>query len=571
MKKAMKVLALLLAMLMLVSMATACKSANDEMDSFLTGETNISDDDTGDSDDVNVDDEGDDPSDPSNDKTEDDKDNGKENSKNPNKNDKEENKKDPTDTDNVNEEKWEEIAKDYDETKKYDADANPLIAEAKPLNHGVGVSFDIDTTGFVKNNIKLADLKGKTFIMVTSIDVPFFNYKDEKGNTISEWDWWDAMREEYGLKIKYIKTALNDSIAKNLTYQSSGKQVDLVPTHRSYFPQWMNLSQPLDPYVNTKLLGNSPGVDLRTIEQSKWGGTYRCIAPIGAVDVMWYNATMVEQLGLKDPYTTWKEGKWDWTAWKNFATSVPYQGPTGKTLCAWSQSEADAIVFWPYTTGVELFRSDPDSKEPKLINNFNDPQVAKALVFIAETGKSLDGLSRRLSSDPENEMYTTGTVIMMNTMYLCKDYSSSDFAMSQKYKWVPYPRCPEKGGVEVAMSYGATMMLPRKMKVQKNAPYAVKFMELWANRFTEAIFDFQKAGHLQFNYAQRKEYYEFVSKNNYLAVGARTLGALTGDEKEYFNQLKWSMYNPNWNTATAVEQLRNLAEKACEEAVKYGA
>jgi ABC-type glycerol-3-phosphate transport system substrate-binding protein len=80
----------------------------------------------------------------------------------------------------------------------------------------------------------------------------------------------------------------------------------------------MNLSQPLDPYVNTNLIGNSPGVDLRTLEQTKWGGTYRCIAPIGAVDVIWYNESMVEQLGLKDPHTAWKNGKWNWEAWKEF-------------------------------------------------------------------------------------------------------------------------------------------------------------------------------------------------------------------------------------------------------------
>ncbi len=571
MKKFIKILAVLMAMLMLVSMATACKSADDEMDSFLDGSTSINgSDDNGDSGDVDIDDEGDDPSDPSNDKTEDDKDNGKNNNKNPDKTDKEENKKDPT-GDNVDEQKQQEIIENYDGTKKYDADANPLVAESKPLNYGVGVSFDLDTTGFVKNNIKLKDLKGKTLIMLTAIDVPFFNYKDASGKTVSEWDWWDSLRDEYGLKVKYIKTALADTISKNLTYQSSGKQVDLVPTHRSWFPQWMGLSQPLDPYVNTKMIGNSPGVDLRTLEQTKWGGTYRCIAPIGACDVIWYNATMVEQLGLKDPHTTWKEGKWNWETYKNFLYSVPTQGPTGQVLSRFSQAEHDSIVFWPQTAGVTLFDIDRTSKEPKLINNFNDERVTKALVFRAETGKgtAVDNPALR-NHERWEDFFTKGLIIMMNTQYLTMDFSNSDYALSHKFNWVPYPKSMDPTGVDVAMSYGATMMLPRKMKVQKNAPYAVKFMELWANRFTEAYFDFQKAGHLQFNYAQRKEYYEFVSTQNYFGIGYRVLQALTGDELEYYNQLTWSMYNQNWNTATACEQLRNLAAKACEEVVKYG-
>ena len=568
MRSSMKILAVLMAMLMLVSMATACKSTDDEMDGFITGDTNISD--NSDDGDVDIDDEGNDPSNPSDEKEE-----GKDPEKNetnkPSKNDKEENKKDPTDTDNVDEEKWEEIAKDYDETKKYDADANPLIAEAKPLNHGVGVSFDLDTTGFVKNNIKLADLKGKTFIMITAIDEPFFYYKDENGTSRSEWDWWDSLRNEYGVKVKYIKTALSNTISQNLTYQTSGKQVDIMPTHRSWFPQWMNLSQALDPHVNVNYIGNSPGVDLRTLQQTKWGGTYRAIAPIGAVDVMWYNESMVDQLGLKDPHETWKAGKWDWNAWKEFMVSIPAQGPTGLTLCPWSQSERDSSYFWPQTAGITLFGVDSTSKEPKLINNFNDERVSSALIFYADTVKSVDYIARRVSGyEPWGDLFTKGTFIMTNTKYLTKDFSDSDFAMGNKFNWVPYPRSTHASGVEVAMNYGATMMIPRKVKVEKNIPYAVKFMELWANRFTEAIFDFQKSGHLQFNYAQRKEYYEFATQNNYFAIGAMTFEALSGDDKEYWKQLYWSLYNEKWNTATAIEKLRNLAAKACDEAVKFG-
>ncbi len=570
MKKFIKILAVLMAMLMLVSMATACKSTNEEIDSFLDGSTSINgDDDNGENGDVNVDDEDEGPSGFTDGEKEDDKTPGKEENNKPGKEDKEDNKKDPT-GDNVDDKKQQQIVDEYEGSKKYDADANPLIAESKALNKGIGVSFDLDTTGFVKNKIKLADLKGKTFIMITAIDVPFFNYKDASGKTVSEWDWWESLRSEYGLKVKYIKTELSKSVSQNLTYQSSGKQVDLVPTHRSWFPQWMNLSQPLDPYVNTNLIGNSPAVDLRTLEQTKWGGTYRCIAPIGAVDVIWYNESMVEQLGLKDPHTLWKQDKWDWNAWKDFLVSVPAQGPTGKGLAPWSQAEHDSIVFWPQTAGLTLFDIDKSSNEPKLINNFNDERVEKSLVFYASTAKGVDMVARRPSPDPWIDLYSNGTIIMMNTQYLCMDFSDEPYAKNNKFNWVPYPESSDGKGDHVAMSYGATMMLPRKMKVQKNAPYAVKFMELWANRFTEAIFDFQKAGHLQFNYAQRKEYYEFVSKNNYFGIGYRVLEVLTGDEKEYYNQLFWSMYNNNWNTATAIEQLRNLAAKACEDVVKFG-
>ena len=571
MKKFIKILAVLMAMLMLITMATACKSTDESMDDILSSETNINDDDdTGNDDDVNVDDEGDDPSDPSNNNG-DDKENGKENNKNPD-NNKDENKKDPNDTDNVDKEKLDQLIKEYDETKKYDMDSNPLLAEAKPLNTKVAPGFDLDTTGFVKNNVKLADLKGKTFIMITSIDQPFFQYRGDNGKMVTEWNWWDALREEYGLKVKYIKTTVQKALEQNLMYQTSGKQVDVMPTHRAYFPQWLNLSSGLNKYINEKYMGNSPGIDNVILTESKWDGTYRCISPIGAVDAIWYNETMVDQLGLKDPHKTWKEGKWDWNTWKDFLVSVPAQGPTGLTLAPWNQPETDAINFWPQSYGITLFPIDKSSDTPKLVNNFNDSRCASAWEFYAATVKGVDFVARRTSTNPQNEMYTKGTVIMNATSYLCVDYSASDFAKTNRFNWVPYPAAPTAEGTTYVMNYGATMMLPRKMKVEKNAPYAVKFMELWANRFTEAINDNLKSAEwYSFNYAQRKEYFEYAIKNVKFGVGSHVLqGSLTGDEKEYSNQLKWSMYNNNWNTATAVEQLRNLAQKACDEAVKYG-
>ncbi len=572
MKKAIKILAVLLAMLMLVSMATACKSADDDMDSILSGETNISDDNGSEDGDVNIDDEGDDPSDPKDD-GKDDKTPGKDD----NKPDKDNNKGNgSTNTgdlgDNVDEKEWEKLKEQYDGTKKYDIASNPLFAEAKPVNTTPEPGFDLDTTGFVKNGVKLADLKGKTFIMITALDTPNWLYRGPKGETYSEWDWWDQMRDTYGLKVKYIKTVIRQAIPQNLSYITSGKQIDIIPTHRAWFPNWMNLSQGLDDYINLKYIDNSPGVDTRTLEQTKWAGTYRCISPVGAVDAIWYNASMVQQLGLKDPYETWKEGKWDWTGWKNFLVSVPTQGPTGLTLSPWNMAEHDAINFWSQSYGITLFDSDKTSKEPKLINNFNDPLVAKSLEFYAETVKGVDFVARRTSTDAWEEMFTKGTVIMSGTLFLMRDFSYSDFANNNRFKWVPYPAGTGEGGVNYVMNYGTTMMLPRKMKVAKNAPYAVKFMELWANRFTEAINDNLKTSkYLSFDYKARKEYFEYCLKNVKFGIGSQTLeSALTGDELEYAKQLAWSMYNNNWNTATAIEQLRNLAGKACEEMVKFG-
>lgn len=576
MKKTIKIMAILMAMLMMVTMATACKSEGDDLDDILAGETNISADEDGESNDVDSNDSREDKeegSDSNNDGQSDKESDDKESA-----NDKEENKGSSDKGEEKGEDKKQESSSSKDSVIKpitYTIEENPLLKEGKKVNRGIAPSIDVDSTGFVKNNIKLKDLKGRNLVFFTGIDEPNFYYRTESGKLMNEWEWFDSLREEYGIRVKYIVSTADNaeatSLMRCLTYQTSGKQIDLVPTHMCYFPQYLNLSQGLDPYINIQNIGNSAGIDRNILEQSKWAGQYRCIAPIGAVDAIWYNETLTDQLGLRDPHKTFREGKWDWEAWKNYLISVPLQGVDGRNLSPWSQQEWAAISFWPQTNGITLFDIDDKAKTPKLINNFNDERCTEAWMFYSKTVMSTDYLSRRKTKDPWTEMFTDGTVIMNSTYRMGRNYSDSDYANSQRFNWVPYPKGKAATGESIVMSYGQTMMLPRIMKVKDNIPAALKVMELWANRYAESINDkFIDCKYFDFSYEERKEYFEFASKHTYLGVGLNTMYGLTGDERQYFKMLYWSFYNPNWNTATAIEQLRNLAGKACDEVVKFG-
>ncbi len=546
-----KVLAVVMAVLMLVTMATACKKNDDDINIALngtnsgiqTGNTN----DTGDTGNTgNADNTGDTGN------TDDAGDTG--NTGN------EGNTGDATQNEEV---------ENYDSTKKYDFASNPLFAESKPINTGVELSFDIDTTGFVKNDIKIADLKGKSLTLITMLEEPNFIYRGANGEILGEFTWFDSLKKTYGLNLKYIESRFDKAPQQIVTYMNSGKKLDLIPSHRSAYLKILLLSRGLDPYLNMQYADNSPGIDTRTMEQTKWDDTYRMLSPIGAVDVIWYNQTMVNKLNLTDPHTLWEQGKWDYDAFEAFQLSVPKQSPDGPNkLRPFAISEGDCTAFWPRTNGVNTFEIKTTNGKSSIISNFNDPRCLASWEFFASVYHGTNSVNRQYSEEGASyDLYNNGGCIMRNTAYLMYDFIDNDYANSQKYQWVPFPKGPD--GENICMSYGMGMLLPKKTKNEKNIPYAVKFMELWASRFTEAINDYLRMPCYNFSYEDRVEYFKFVTEHNYMGIGSTVFNSLTGADLEYYKKFTWAFYNPNYNITTQAEQLRNLVDKAVEEAVKF--
>ena len=553
MKRTIKIISVILAILMLVSMATACKKSGEEINNVLAGNTaiggNSTDDDGGTNNNGGTTDGGDDKTETNNGGT-------------TNNNGGTTNNNGGTTNNNADAE--------YDPTLKYDMDSNPLLKESKVVNHNIQPSFDIDTTGFVKNGIKVADLKGKTLTLITAREGSSFIYQGANGEELNEFTWYDSMKKTYGLNLKYIISRYTKAPQQILTYMNSGKALDIYHTMRSGFPQYMMLGRAIDDYVNLQYVGNSPGVDEHTMEQMKWDGSYRAIGPVGAVDVIWYNETMTAALGIPDPHTQWKNGQWDWKAWENFQVSVPVTNFAGQSLCPWAQSEGDSWNFWARTNGVSVFEIKTVNGKSQIVSNFNDPRCLEAWNFYAGVVKGVDYVARRTGNDVQNSMYIDGTAIMTCTSHLMEDYREYEYAKTQKFNWVPYPKGTGEGASNICMNYGFTYMIPKKVKTEKNIPYSIKFAELWATRFTEAIFDNFQMPYYNFSYQDRKDYFEFVTQNAYFAVGADMFGQLTGEDQEYVKQFKWSFYNPNYNTATQAEMLKNLVDKAIQKVAEMG-
>ena len=561
MSKFIKVLCVILAVLMLVGMATACKKGTDD-DEFDILEGSGT-----------VDDNGDESGDESNDETDDETDAGTDGNNGGNSG----NNGGNTSTNNGNSnsggnkedtkapESQQQVQENYESSMKYDMANNPLVAQTKKLNYGTEVSYDIDTTGFVKNNIKLKDLKGKTLTLITAIMYNTFQYKDEKGEYVGEWKWWESLKGTYGLNVKYIKSRFDKSVSQSLTYMNAGKALDVIPTHVGGFPKFLCLSQPLNPYINLQNIGNSPGVDQMTLDETKWGGTYRCISAIGAVNVIWYNQTLVEQMGLKDPHKTWQEGNWNWNTWEQFVKSVPATTPDGKSLNAYGQCNVDVVYSWGLTNGIHHIKIDTESKTPNLVNNWTHPQTLAAWEFVSGVFKSIK------YGGSVWDVYGGGTM-MADCTGLMDMWDNVEYTKGKKFNWVPFPKATTATGRDIAFNYGYTMMLPKKMKNQSNAPYAVKFMELWANRFTEAIFDyFETTKCIAMDYAAKKEYFEFVVKNTYFGIQMNEWDMVTGENATQKNNWLKSFNNAQFNVTTETMAMKNVVEQALKDCLAYGA
>jgi ABC-type glycerol-3-phosphate transport system substrate-binding protein len=547
MKKAIKIFALLLALMMMVTMAAACKKADDQA-LIGGGSTGIGN--TGTNTGDGTANNGDGTTNNGGDNT---NQGGGTNSAPPAQN-----------------EEQQQIAQNYDGTQKYDPNANPLLSESKKINTGSAPSYNLDSTGFVKGNIKIADLKGKTVTLITGIGYGNFIYNGPNGEELNEWTWFDSMKKTYGLNVKYIESRFDKAPQIIITYMNSGKALDLFNTHRAGFPQYLLISGALDPYVNKDYIKNSPGIDQRTLDQMKWDGTYRAIAPLGCVDVIWYNETMVKSFGMEDPHTLWKQGKWDWAAFEKFFRTTPKLNANNQSLGIFSISEGDAWNFWARSNGINVFDIKTENGKSKIVSNFADPKAVKSYTWFAGLNKGYNSGRGAGTGDPLNDMYTKGTHISSNTNHLMRDYTCA-YSKTQKFNWVPYPYGPDNAAKEnYCMNFGDTMMIPKKTKNTANVPIAIKFAEIWASRFTEAIFDNLQRPYYGFTHADRAEYFKFTTSHNYFAVGTRIFELMTGNDKEYYNRFIWSFYNPNWNTATQVEQLIPLVDKAVKLTESYG-
>ena len=278
----------------------------------------------------------------------------------------------------------------------------------------------------------------------------------------------------------------------------------------------------------------------------------------------------MEEFGLTDPHTLWEQDKWDWDAWRDFISSAPQTTNSGMKIAAFANGNYHVFAA---TDGIQIIELDTESEKMNIKNNWMDERVLRAITYYADAYKSVqNGNDLGVGG---GGVLMVGDVLMGETVVLMNDYDERDeYAKNHQVNWVPYPKSPYDTGRYVALNFGYTVMLPKKMKTASNAPYAVKYMELWASRFTEAMFDYlATTKYLQFDYEQRKEYFTFCIENTYFPISMNEWRNLGNDVDEAMRAANtgyiYCFSNRNMNVATEHAKVANIVQKAIDYAVAF--
>ena len=457
------------------------------------------------------------------------------------------------------------------EESKYNFDKNPLINRDRQQNKTYMPSFNMDDTGFVRAGTKIADLKGKTLVFYTGDNFAAWSYRNEKGETVDEWKWFKQLKTEIGLNIKYTKSQHMEAVNKSLQAMNAGKQLDIIYSTHVTFPSSLCISRSITDKININNLGSSPGVCKNTMDVAKWGNTLRLVSPIGVVDVLWYNQTLAQELNLSDPHLMWEKGAWNWDSFKAFLLSAPKTTKTGANLVAFVQWPSNSSYCWPSTNGAPRIYIDATADKPALINNWDNPKCIEAWEFICNVCNSINYHSGNETSagvEPGHMGLYEGTTLMSATMYT-QVYRDTEYSKHVQINWVPFPKSTGESGQEICQYYGFGMMLPKKTAKPDNENYALKFMELWATRFTETLFDnLNTFEYYNFNYKQRKQYFDFVTKNVVFALAMNDFhGSTLGSDTNFMTCFTG---NPAYNVKTEAAKGSNIVQQFIIDSMKFG-
>ncbi len=453
-----------------------------------------------------------------------------------------------------------------------DLNDNPLMNPAKKANIKAAVSYDIDKTGFSKGTV--ADLKGKSLTLYTGVDYSMFGYHTKEGKGIdgttytAEWQWFKELKKVYGLTVKYVRCAPGNNVIKPFQAMSAGKDCDVITTHVASFPYVCNILAPLDQYANFNNFDNSPGLDPQMTEVTKWKGHPIALGPCLANGALMYNKTFIKNAGIEDPREQFKKGEWNWTNFKKYMVALPDTTKEGKQVVG--MYTLSQFWYWACTNGKPCFEIDSDNPNGGIINNFDSPEVKETYIWL----ESVCDAGGTYWNKSGGSFYGTDKASQSIMGYSNMDWDFVDALADNngkidEFDWVPFPKNEKNpNGLNHVEIYGYGIGLARKTNKEGNRTAAMKFAEIWCNRYTEAKFD-RFRNRMMWTYDQIVEFYEYGKKYGRMGMGSGvgTLASHANNSSVNFNK---SITDASFSTATCMEKLSNYAKQEVANVLKFG-
>ena len=185
--------------------------------------------------------------------------------------------------------------------------------------------------------------------------------KKLRGTSITVYNWnpaseytgapavMDQFTQQTGIKVKWVTiSGVANYFTKLAAVIASGKDIPDVVRARGPLPEQMVSYQPLytTNYDFSDEAWDKKILDLYTVDGISYAASLQN-THIGAIDVMFYNKSLIDKYDLEDPYKLWKKGKWNWEKYIDMCREY-------KTL-----SESDAAScgegwWWSYVSIFDI-------------------------------------------------------------------------------------------------------------------------------------------------------------------------------------------------------------------------
>lgn len=266
----------------------------------------------------------------------------------------------------------------------------------------------------------------------------------------------------YGGKINYVYTSHKERYENLDRMLAADEDVDMLPFDMHDFPNGTlkNRYQPLDPYFDKMEMDSDIWTDMKSAIDVFAYDKQHYVIPYSVSEPIFltYSRKITEGESLGDPYTLYKEGKWDWKAFTEMmnkfvgngnGTRYGIQGVFGETAI--------------YSTGQTIVRHEGG----KLVNNIGSPEIGKA-------AEMLRGLSdSRLYYNPKD--FPSNFPSNHSTLF----YAMSDWALGASngenrdmdLMVVPFPKAEGSDKNYFSGTYNAVMLAAGSEKGEAVAAY----------------------------------------------------------------------------------------------------
>jgi len=176
------------------------------------------------------------------------------------------------------------------------------------------------------------------------------------GGELSDFDTQrlEAFKTRYGIEVKLERMGWTESLQNLPTAVAAGNAPDQIGPPASDTLRYVsgNLLQPMDDYIDL----SDPIWNADEIKKAKISNKIYIVPNDVKSQVAWvyYNKTLFKELGLTEPYTYYKNGKWTWDVFLDLAKKATIKGSDGVTVKTYGVSfgyyqrmvAAQGVAMW---------------------------------------------------------------------------------------------------------------------------------------------------------------------------------------------------------------------------------